>query len=110
MANENIEVYQISPKSLCVAFHKNALASLKEGGSLALKVKVGRRDMTMLFMRDVAFKERLAEFRQSKDFRDMQKSSLWQRAKSLLSKPFAPKPVVTGRGTVNRPLVKTNGG
>jgi len=83
--NENIEVYQLSDNNMCVTFNKNSLAAIKDGRSVALKVQVGKRELKMLFIRDTSFREMMTEYKQSKEFKELEKQkTLWGKIKGKI--------------------------
>lgn len=60
---QNVDVIQLSTKTTVVAMNKYAIAALKDGGAQVVKLKVGKRELQILFMRDQTFREKMKDFR-----------------------------------------------
>ena len=82
MPNENMEIVNLSKNRVAINFSKNAIAGLREGKSFVVNVKIGRKDVKFLFMRDSAFREKLGQFRQTMG----DEPGLWNRVKGFFQK------------------------
>lgn len=62
---EDVQLVQLSPNRVAITFNKKALAKLREGGSAGVSLKFASKELKFLFMRDVEFNAKFAEFRRT---------------------------------------------
>ena len=86
----SVEIVQLSGNTTVIAFNKTALAALKDGKAQVVELKLGKKIMRVLIMRDTEFKSKMSEFRQHYQELDQKKIKWWQVWKELF-----------GRGGVN---------
>lgn len=83
MSTNNVEIHQLGPKQLAVVFNKSALAALKNGGATGCQLRMGKKMYKIVFMRDVSFHQRRAEFDRQLKLEGTE-LTLWQKLKRKL--------------------------
>ena len=76
-------VVNLSENRIAINFSKNAIAGLRDGKSFAVDIKKGRSSLRFVFMRTSAFKEKMAQFKQSDLIGDL---SFWGKVKRFFGR------------------------
>lgn len=82
----SVEIVQLSSNTTVIGFNKTALAALKDGKAQVVELKMGKKIMRVLIMRDTEFKAKMSEFRQHYQEVDQPKVAWWNVWKALFSR------------------------